>query len=144
VTMYYHAVGAGGVAEPAAAAAAGQQIAAQCVWGYAGATGPAAWADLCEGQYALCGAGTQQSPIDFRRADAVVRAGRAAGGDEATLGWRVPAAPAAAYFAPAAGAATPLESFNGFAFEVRRRGRAARVALPVHRSDSPGLVLYGS
>ena len=120
VVKYYHAAGAGEEVAPEAAAASagvaapagGPLVPAQCAWSYSGATGPAAWGELCDGQYALCASGRRQSPIDFRLADAVVQPGT----DGVTLGWRVPAASADAYLNRPAAAA--LESFNGFAVVV--------------------------
>src|SRR4051812_30040749 len=42
---------------------------AQHEWSYEGATGPSHWGDL-NPEYSACKAGTQQSPIDIRKAPA--------------------------------------------------------------------------
>ena len=43
---------------------------AEVHWGYAGDTGPEHWAELSP-EFAPCGAGTEQSPIDLRMTEAV-------------------------------------------------------------------------
>ena len=91
-----------------------------CPWTYAGAAGPWAWGRICKKEYAACGIGKSQSPIDIAM-NALEWDGSLKPEQQQTLGWHIP--PTAAtdfvyYVKGRLGGNTAEESFDGHTFQV--------------------------
>ena len=78
--------------------------------------GPMNWGKICQGKFALCGTGTEQSPIDIVMSDIE----KTNDGFTDTIGWTIPSGEYANYIK--GGNGDLLEEFNGHAFEVSHIG----------------------